>query len=105
MPKKTDVKDINFEETLVNTKKEKKIVHLCSKEKASQTTVTELVESHNRQYRSRSPKPKKVCKTCTDKNAKNRTHCFFCGSSEHLQIDCLNKRNNKLLHWVMRQQM
>lgn len=38
-------------------------------------TVNEQVESHNRQYRSRSPKPK-ICKACTDKNAKTCTHCF-----------------------------
>ena len=53
-------------------------------------TVNEQVESHSRQYRSRSPKPK-ICKACTDKNAKTCTHCFVCGSSEHLQIGCLKK--------------
>ena len=55
-------------------------------------TVNELVENHNRQHRSQSPK-QKMCKTCADKNAKSCIHCFFWGSSEHLQIGCLRKRN------------
>ena len=65
---------------------------LCSEVEALRVTVTEIDESRNKQYRSRSPKPK-MCKTCTDKNAKSCTYCFFCGSSEHLQIGCLKKRN------------
>ena len=33
-------------------------------------------------------------KSCTDKNARSSTHCFFCASSENLQIGCFKKRNN-----------
>ena len=60
---------------------------LCSEVESLQVTVNELVESHTRQHFSHSPKPKR-CRTNTNKNAENFTHCFFCGSSEHLQIGC-----------------
>ena len=60
---------------------------LCSEVESLQVTVNELVESHTRQHFSYSPKPKR-CRTSTNKNAENFTHCFFCGSSEHLQIGC-----------------
>ena len=77
------------------------MVPLCSEVESLRVTVNELVESHTRQYSSHSPKPKR-CRTSTNKNAESFTYCFFCGSSEHLQIDCLkkldiNKRNLKKL--------
>ena len=92
--KKPEVKNINVDEIGENAKKEKKMNPLCSEVEALRVTVNELVESHNRQYRSRVSKPK-LCKNCIDKNAKTCNHCFFCGSSEHLQIGCLKKRNQK----------
>ena len=67
---------------------------LCSEVEALQVKANELVESHNRQYRYRSPKPK-MCKTCTHTNAESCNHCFF-GSSEHLQIGCLKNVIKKL---------
>lgn len=63
------------------------MVPLCSEVESLRVTVNELVESHTRQHFSHSPKPKR-CRTITNKNAENFTHCFFCGSSEHLQIGC-----------------
>ena len=73
------------------------MVPLCSEVESLRVTVNELVESHTRKYSSHSPKPKR-CRTSTNKNAESFTYCFFCSSSEHLQIDCLkkldiNKRN------------
>ena len=59
----------------------------CSEAESLQATVNELVESHTKQHFSHSPKPKR-CRTSTNKNAENFTHCFLCGSSEHLQIGC-----------------
>ena len=92
--KKPEVKNINVDETGESEKKEKKLNPLCSEVEALRVTVNELVESHNRQYRSRLSKPK-LCKNCTDKNAKTCNHCFFCVSSEHLQIGCLKKLKQK----------
>ena len=66
------------------------MVPLCSEVESLRVTVNELVESHTRQYSSHSPKPKR-CRTSSNKNAESFTHCSFCGSSEHLQIDCLKK--------------
>ena len=44
-PKKTDVKNINFEETFENTKKKKQMNPLCSEIEALKATVNELAIS------------------------------------------------------------